>query len=108
MTFFNFKMFPSKAKPKRSKMFRTESQIAFGRKKEEITANKPSSFGYEATRTVQITCKENFNQYLVNTTLHGLRYVGDRSISPFERFDVILVLHFQRFHRDLWIILYLK
>lgn len=31
------------------------------------------------------TCNENFNQYLLNTTLHGLRYVGDRSITLFER-----------------------
>lgn len=33
------------------------------------------------------TCQENLHQYLLNSTLHGLRYVGERHISPFERFD---------------------
>ncbi|XP_055320679.1 pickpocket protein 28 [Sitodiplosis mosellana] len=27
----------------------------------------------------------NFHQYLLNTTLHGLKYVGDRTITRFER-----------------------
>lgn len=31
------------------------------------------------------TCNENVEQYLVNSTLHGLRYVGNRKISYFER-----------------------
>ncbi|XP_037037296.1 pickpocket protein 28-like [Bradysia coprophila] len=31
------------------------------------------------------SCNENMEQYLVNSTLHGLRYVGDRKISYFER-----------------------
>lgn len=30
-------------------------------------------------------CRENFNHYLVNTTLHGLKYVGDRKITRPER-----------------------
>lgn len=30
-------------------------------------------------------CEENFHQYLLNSTLHGLRYVGERQISVFER-----------------------
>ncbi|XP_031626136.1 pickpocket protein 28-like [Contarinia nasturtii] len=32
------------------------------------------------------TLQENFIQYLLNSTLHGLKYVGDRKISHFERF----------------------
>lgn len=28
---------------------------------------------------------ENFHQYLLNSTLHGLRYVGETNISIFER-----------------------
>lgn len=32
-----------------------------------------------------ITCSENFRQYLLNSTLHGLRYVGETQISVFER-----------------------
>ncbi|XP_037040267.1 pickpocket protein 28 [Bradysia coprophila] len=31
------------------------------------------------------SCQENLHQYLLNSTLHGLRYVGERQISPFER-----------------------
>lgn len=30
-------------------------------------------------------CQENLRQYLLNSTLHGLRYVGERQISLFER-----------------------
>lgn len=32
-----------------------------------------------------ISCRENLNEYLFSSTLHGLRYVGDRTISRFER-----------------------
>lgn len=31
-------------------------------------------------------CTEKFNEYLLNTTLHGLRYTGDNKISTIERF----------------------
>lgn len=40
------------------------------------------------------TCSENTNQYLVNSTLHGLRYVGDRNISYFERYLLMVVFEF--------------
>lgn len=33
-----------------------------------------------------VTCRENFNEYLYNSSLHGLRYVGDRTISRWERY----------------------
>lgn len=32
-----------------------------------------------------MSCRENLNEYLLNSTLHGLRYVGDRAISRVER-----------------------
>lgn len=32
-----------------------------------------------------ITCGGNFREYLLNSTLHGLRYVGEKQISVFER-----------------------
>lgn len=41
----------------------------------------------EVKKNVRKTCQENFNQYLLNTTLHGLRYVGDKKITPFERYE---------------------
>lgn len=37
------------------------------------------------------TCSENVEQYLLNSTLHGLRYVGDRKISYFERYKKPLI-----------------
>lgn len=33
----------------------------------------------------QLRCREHFNQYLLNTTLHGLKYVGDRKCTRPER-----------------------
>lgn len=44
--------------------------------------------------TLQVSCHDNLSEYLVNSTLHGLRYVGDRSISRFERifFAIAFVL----------------
>lgn len=36
-------------------------------------------------QSVTKSLKENFNQYLTNSTLHGLKYVGDRTITRFER-----------------------
>lgn len=38
-----------------------------------------------ATPTCRATCRESFRQYLLNTTLHGLKYVGDGTITLFER-----------------------
>lgn len=31
------------------------------------------------------TFRENFKQYISNTTLHGLKYVGDKTLSSVER-----------------------
>lgn len=37
-------------------------------------------------------CSENVQQYLLNSTLHGLRYVGDSTISVFERYYQLVLL----------------
>lgn len=42
-------------------------------------------FRSEGRRSVISLCRESFHQYLVNSSLHGLKYVGDRMISRFER-----------------------
>lgn len=34
---------------------------------------------------------ENFHQYLLNSTLHGLRYVGETNISIFERYSSLSI-----------------
>lgn len=39
----------------------------------------------EVKETVSVTCRENFYQYLTNTTLHGLRYIGDQTLTVLER-----------------------
>lgn len=33
----------------------------------------------------RVSCQENFNEYLFNSTLHGLKYAGDRKINRLER-----------------------
>lgn len=42
-------------------------------------------FTNDVKQSILTRCRENFNQYLLNTTLHGLKYVGDRKITRFER-----------------------
>lgn len=71
----------------RSKVFRPESKpFTVVRYKTKPAETKLlQSIDDEVKKTFRITCQENFNQYLVNTTLHGLRYVGDKSITLFER-----------------------
>lgn len=78
-----------------SKMFRPETlPYTIVRYKKQHTENKLlPTIDDEVKKNFRITCQENFNQYLVNTTLHGLRYVGDRSIAVFERaFFVIMFI----------------
>lgn len=36
-------------------------------------------------QTCKATCRQSFRQYLLNTTLHGLKYVGDNTITTVER-----------------------
>lgn len=45
-------------------------------------------FEKEYENSHHVNCRENLNEYLYNSTLHGLRYVGDRTISRFERWFV--------------------
>lgn len=39
----------------------------------------------EMETSMSVNCRENFSEYLSASTLHGLRYVGDRKISLCER-----------------------
>lgn len=68
----------------RNRMFQPEFDYSVGRRRRALWENKPKNDSVTNSVT-RLTCQENFNQYLVNTTLHGLRYVGDRSITLFER-----------------------
>lgn len=51
------------------------------RTKNEIQQN----FVKKDSKKLVTTCQANIYQYLLNTTLHGLKYVGDRTITRFER-----------------------
>lgn len=55
----------------------------------ELTEGKPLKIQKqemdEQNGEKAITCSENFRHYLLNSTLHGLRYVGETKISVFER-----------------------
>lgn len=38
-------------------------------------------------------CRDSFHQYLMNSSLHGLKYVGDRMITRFERYANLSLLN---------------
>lgn len=33
----------------------------------------------------RLSCRENIHEYLLNSTLHGLKYMADRTINRLER-----------------------
>lgn len=39
----------------------------------------------ERSASFKTICRNNLRQYLINSTLHGLKYVGDNTITLFER-----------------------
>lgn len=40
---------------------------------------------HDIKNNLKVMCGGNFNEYLYHSTLHGLKYVGDRTISRLER-----------------------
>lgn len=65
------------------------SSIASARKSISSQGSKKKakpSFDDTVAMEKDSSCQENLRQYLLNSTLHGLRYVGERQISTFERF----------------------
>lgn len=50
-----------------------------------LTTSSQSARIDTATPTCHVTFRESFRQYLLNTTLHGLKYVGNNTITLFER-----------------------
>lgn len=57
----------------------------YKRKIQEKNVSKVSRILKRTKRIVGTTCRENVRKYLFNTTLHGLKYVGDRSLSTIEQ-----------------------
>lgn len=68
-------------------MFRPETHpytiVRYRKKPTEI--KQLPTIDDDVKKTFRITCQENFNQYLVQGSLHGLKYIGDRTITLFER-----------------------
>lgn len=52
---------------------------------EKLDLVKIQKFEDDINKSLRVSCRENFNEYLYNSTLHGLRYVGDRTITRVER-----------------------
>lgn len=77
-------------------MFQPEIHYSVDRKKKEQPEHSVLSIDSETKKRVALTCQENFNQYLINTTLHGLRYVGDRSITLFERYETYYAIYIRK------------
>lgn len=55
--------------------------------------SKPKKFkskllSFERESGEHVSCRENFDKYLLNSTLHGLKYVGDSQLSLFERYFI--------------------
>lgn len=69
-----------------SKMFepRLQLEILPGRRKRinELQLIREQN---ESKRSMFASCGENLHQYLLNSTLHGLKYVADKKIARWER-----------------------
>lgn len=50
-----------------------------------LSTQPQSAHNDYATPTWRKSFQENLKQYLLSTTLHGLKYVGDNTITLFER-----------------------
>lgn len=60
-------------------------QMGFLRNKKENIDSKLQQFETDIKKNYHVSCRENLNEYLLSSSLHGLRYVGERRISRFER-----------------------
>lgn len=65
-------------------MSEPETQMSAINKKDKIDS-KLHKFEHDIKENLSVSCRDNFNEYLFNSTLHGLRYVGDRTITRVER-----------------------
>lgn len=54
-------------------------------KNDDKLNSKIQKFESDIKKSLRVSCRENLNEYLFNSTLHGLRYVGDRTITRIER-----------------------
>lgn len=61
-------------------------QIGVLHNQKEKMNSKVQKLEKDNLRNLTVTCRGNFDDYLYNSSLHGLRYVGDRTISRCERY----------------------
>lgn len=69
---------------KQHKMFQPSPKIQVNIIRQRRRVSRLPRIG-SSTTTCKDTCQENLRQYLLHTTLHGLKYVGDNTITFFER-----------------------
>lgn len=55
-------------------------------KPSQKTKKKPKTKTELEIHEIQENLKETVQQYVLNTSLHGLRYIGDKKLSIFERY----------------------
>lgn len=68
----------------KSKVFSPTMEISVLHNRKKRT--DPEMRKLESDIRETVSCRENFNEYLNYSSLHGLRYVGDRTISLLERY----------------------
>lgn len=61
-------------------------EISVIHNRKERLDSKLQKIESDIRKDLNVTCRENLNEYLAVSTLHGLRYVGDRTISRCERY----------------------
>lgn len=59
--------------------------VRLRRGRNNVQPNQPNQSNQSEKRPLSKVLKKNLHQYLINSTLHGLKYVGDRTITRFER-----------------------
>lgn len=67
------------------KMFEPRLQVDILHKKKDLSEMKLKHSKCVVKRSFLTRFRESCNQYLLNTTLHGLKYIGDGKITRFER-----------------------
>lgn len=68
-----------------TRMFQPPIYVISRSNTDNLEGDRFQTFGNKNEIRRRVKCRDNFNQYMSNTTLHGLRYVGDRNLSHIER-----------------------
>lgn len=66
-------------------MSSSEFRVSVIENKNEKIDSKIENIENDIKKSLRVSCRTNLNEYLFNSTIHGLRYVGDRTITRLER-----------------------